>query len=452
MFRSTVLVPTALAIVLSSAAWAPSTRAEERDRPPNVVLMLADDLGYHDLSCYGHPKIETPQLDALARSGVRLTSFYAGATVCTPSRIALLTGAYPRRFGWTRGVVGYMIDTKSGLSPKAVTMAEVFRASGYRTGIVGKWHLGDRRPFLPHRQGFDLAYYINKSNNQTDELWRGDERLEKPFENRRLTEKFATEAIRFIRENASRPFLLYVPFSAPHFPVEAHPRWKGKSAFGVYGDVVEEMDARVGEILRTLEEMEIDRRTIVLFLSDNGPEPLTKESKADPFRGKKWSALEGGTRVPCIVRWTGVVPAGQSSDELIAAIDLLPTLVRACGIDRGALSGGPVGLDGVDVWDTLLGTQGAPHARRDLLYWHGADGLQAIRVGDWKLFIDGSRAGIQGRKSREPVLFRLSGDKTESKDVSAEYPDKVRAMRELAAEKLAGIEEGSIELGRVDGR
>ena len=220
---------------------------------PNVVLIMVDDLGYHDLGCYGHPKIRTPVLDRLANEGIRLTSFYSGATVCTPSRMALLTGAYPTRVGWTKGVVGYMISTQRGLSPEALTMAEVFRESGYRTGIAGKWHLGDRPQFLPHRQGFDSAYYINKSNNQTNALWRDDDLLEKPFDNRLLTEKFTREAIRFIKEHRDVPFFLYIPYTAPHFPVKAHPKWKGKSTFGVYGDVVEELDHRIGEILEVLE-------------------------------------------------------------------------------------------------------------------------------------------------------------------------------------------------------
>ena len=207
---------------------------------------MADDLGYHDLGGYGHPKIKTPVLDRLAKRGVKLTAFYAGATVCTPSRMALMTGSYPTRLGWTKGVVGHILSTDHGLSPQAVTMAERFKAAGYKTAMSGKWHLGDRPPFRPHRQGFERTFYINKSNNQTDELWRGDKLLEKPYENRLLTEKFTRESIEFIRANKTKPFFLYLPYSAPHFPVEPHPNWESKSDFGVYGDVVEEMDARIG--------------------------------------------------------------------------------------------------------------------------------------------------------------------------------------------------------------
>jgi len=447
------MVRTACALVKATAFSAimqrQAVRAEEADEAdparPNVILIMVDDLGYHDLGCYGRPSIRTPVLDKLAGDGIRLTSFYSGATVCTPSRMALLTGAYPVRLGWTKGVIGYMIPTSTGLSPKALTMAEMFKGKGYRTGIVGKWHLGDRSPFLPHRRGFDEAYYINKSNNQTKELWRGDDLIEKPFQNRLLTEKFTREAIRFIKASKGKPFFLYLPYTAPHFPVQAHPDWRGKSAFGKYGDVVEELDSRIGEILAVLEAEKLDRNTIVAFLSDNGPEKR-QQAQAKPFRGLKWTALEGGTRVPCIIRWPGVIPGGQESDALIAAIDVLPTLSHACGIDLQAVSKGSPVIDGVNVWPTLLGRKGQPHPRKDLLYWHGAEGFQAIRVGDWKLFLDRRGAGLKGA-GRGPVLFNLAEDVEETTDLSAKFPDRVRAMQDLAKKRLADINRSIIPLG-----
>jgi len=411
-----------------------------------VILIMADDLGYHDLSCYGHPKIKTPVIDGLARDGVKLTSFYAGSTICTPSRMALLTGAYPSRLGWTKGVVGYMMPKRHGLSPDALTIAEVFKSQGYVTGLFGKWHLGDEAPFLPHRQGFDQVFYINKSNNQTKELWRGDQLIAKPFVNRNLTERFTKEAIRFIAENKNRSFLLYLPYSAPHFPVEAHPDWKGKSEFGVYGDVVEEMDARIGEILQTLEREELTRNTVVVFLSDNGPEPMTKASKATPYRGKKWSALEGGTRVPCIIRWPGVIPKGRESNSMVAAIDLLPTLSHACGIDLDSISTGSPVIDGLNVWATLTGKGEGPHARDVLLYWHGADGFQAIRSADWKLFPKRKGASLKGGQG--PALFHLAHDLAESTDLSKQHPGRVAAMKTMAEKLLAEIEKNKLALGK----
>ena len=421
--------------------------AGEVKHRPNVILIMADDLGYHDLSSYGHPRIKTPVLDQIAREGVKLTSFYAGATVCTPSRMALLTGAYPTRLGWSKGVIGHIMKKGEGLNPAALTIGEVFRDSGYRTGMFGKWHLGDQPPFRPDRQGFSSTFYINKSNNQTKELWRGDLLVAKPFENKRLTESFTNEALKFIDENRSNPFFLYIPYTAPHFPLEAHPDWKGRSNFGVYGDVVEELDHRVGQILARLKLRHLEQNTIVIFMSDNGPEPLTKESKALPFRGKKWSALEGGTRVPCLLRFPGVLPAGKESDALISAIDLLPTLAHACSIDLGEFSAGSPVIDGLNVWNTLLGDNPKAHPRKNLLYWHGANGFQAIRHGTWKLFTNSRDAGLKG--SRGPALFNLKNDQQEMRDLSADHPAIVSKLQKLAKKQLSEIAENKIAPGRT---
>ena len=413
-------------------------------KSPNVVLIMADDLGYHDLSCYGHPSIKTPVIDKLAKEGVRLTSFYAGSTICTPSRMALLTGSYPSRLGWSKGVIGYIMKKGQGMSKGALTMAEIFKEQGYRTGMFGKWHLGDESQFLPHQQGFEESFYINKSNNQTKKLWRRDKLVQDPFNNRRLTEQFTNEAVSFIKTHKDNPFFLYVPYSAPHFPVQAHPDWKGKSEYGSYGDVVEEMDSRIGEILNALKVEGIEKDTIVVFLSDNGPEPLTKESKANPFRGKKWSALEGGNRVPCIVRFPGKIPQGSETDALIAAIDLLPTLSHACGIDLGAPIGGKNLIDGMNLWKFLTGEVNGAKPRKDFLYWHGSKGFQAIRMGEWKLFLNRGDAGMKGKG---PALFNLKEDITERVDLSKMFPDKVRSMHETAKNRLASIKENSIPLG-----
>ena len=411
---------------------------------PNVILIMADDLGYHDLGCYGHPKIKTPVLDRLAKHGVKLTGFYAGATVCTPSRIALMTGSYPTRLGWSKGVVGHILSTDHGLSPKALTMAEHFKSAGYQTAMSGKWHLGDRPSFRPHRQGFDRTFYINKSNNQTDELWRDDKLLEKPYKNRFLTEQFTREAIDFIQANKAKPFFLYLPYSAPHFPVEPHPDWKGKSDYGVYGDVVEEMDARIGEILDILKVENLNKKTLVIFCSDNGPEPLTKESLAKPFRGKKWSSFEGGTRVPCILSWPDTIPAGLKTGAIISAMDLLPTLAHICQIDLIKSNADHVPIDGVNVWNTLMGMK-KPHPRNDLLYWHGSKGFEAIRVGDWKLFPKRLRAKLKGNG---PALFHLAKDIEEKNDLSQLHPERVKAMQKLANQRLADIRTKFIPLGQ----
>ena len=413
---------------------------------PNVVLILSDDLGYHDLGCYGHPKIKTPIIDQLAKDGVRLTSFYSGSTVCTPSRMALLTGSYPVRYGWSKGVVGHIMEKKRGLSPKATTMAEIFKEAGYKTGIFGKWHLGDEPNFMPNNQGFDESFFINKSNNQTKKIWTGGEVTQNPFDNKLLTEAFTNGAKAFIKKNKDVPFFLYVPYSAPHFPLEAHPDWKGKSDYGVYGDVVEEMDARVGEILTELDVNNLSERTIVVFMSDNGPEPLTKESKAIPFRGKKWSALEGGNRVPCIIKSPGKSKGVTVYNKTVSAMDMLPSLAHACGINIPERSGETPPIDGVNLWDELIGKKLETSGRPDLLFWHGADGFQAIRMGAWKLFLNRKDAELSGDG---PALFKVKDDIKERNDLSKLFPAIVTKMTGVASQRLESIKRRSIPLGRV---
>lgn len=413
---------------------------------PNVVLILSDDLGYHDLACYGHPKIKTPVIDQLAQEGVRLTSFYSGATVCTPSRMALLTGSYPVRYGWSRGVVGHIMKKKRGLSPEAITMAEIFKGAGYTTGIFGKWHLGDEPDFMPNNQGFDDSFFINKSNNQTKKIWAGGEVTQNPFDNKFLTEQFTNGAKAFINKNKDVPFFLYVPYSAPHFPLDAHPDWKGKSEYGVYGDVVEEMDSRVGEILSELNKNKLTEKTIVVFMSDNGPEPLTKESKAIPFRGKKWSALEGGNRVPCIIKSFGESRRGTVYNKMVSAMDILPSLAHACGIHIAERPKEVPPIDGVNLWDELTGGGAEVKGRSDLLFWHGADGFQAIRMGAWKLFLNRRDAELSGEG---PALFKVKDDIKERNDLSQLFPAIVKKMTGVANQRLESIQTRSIPLGIV---
>lgn len=462
------------AIVVPVACWlTPSSVHAIESARPNVILIMVDDLGYNDLSGFGHPEIKTPVLDQLAREGVRLTNYYSGASVCTPSRMALLTGCYPVRMGWKQGVVGYKMGLRDGLHPDAVTMAEVFQAAGYVTAMSGKWHLGSDSPCRPHRQGFDSAYYIDKSNNQTRQVWRDDEVVDEKFVNRHLTEQFTEEAVGFIKQNSRQPFFLYLPYTAPHFPVEAHPDWKGTSSFGAYGDVVEEVDARIGTILATLTEQGIGENTIVLFCSDNGPQP-GQAARAFPFRGMKWSALEGGTRVPCMIRWTGKIPAGRSTDQVVTAMDLFPTLCELAAINLQDSLGklqrrsdpkknvALQHLDGRSVAKVFLGTT-ASLPERELLYWHGMGELQAIRQGPWKLFLDRkatvSGLGVDGQlpvdqrealevltQGKGPVLFNLAEHKNELLDYSVQRPGIVKQLSELAERKLDETRQGTVPL------
>ena len=436
-----------IAIMCAAVPAVAQTAKDSSDVRPNVLLIMADDLAYGDLSCYGSNTIQTPVLDKLAADGVRLTSFYAGCTICTPSRMALLTGAYPRRAGWHGGVVGYGIRTVNGLAPSALTIAEIFKNAGYQTGLIGKWHLGDTPELSPMNQGFDTTYYINKSNNQTKQLWRGDKLVADPFNNRLLTEQFSRAAIQFIADNHDRPFLLYLPFTAPHFPAQAHPDWEGESDNAAYGDVVEEMDDRIGDILAALQQHTLAQQTIVIFMSDNGVEPGQKKwARSTPYRGLKWSSLEGGNRVPCIIRWPGKIPAAQTSDALVAAIDLLPTIASACSIQLGAPTQGSPKIDGVNVLSTLMAQPDKSHPRSNLLYWHGWGTLQAIRSGDWKLYVDEVVKELPATKSG-PVLVNLVDDPTETINLSDKHPDKVAMLLQSAVEQLSDIETHAIAIG-----
>lgn len=458
---------------LHSDAIALDNSPVAEDASPNVILIMVDDLGYNDLSGFGHPVIKTPVLDQLARDGIRLTSFYSGASVCTPSRMALLTGCYPVRMGWKQGVIGYKMGLRDGLHPDAITMAEVFQKSGYITGMSGKWHLGSEPPCRPHRQGFDTAFYIDKSNNQTRKIWRKDQVVDENLVNRLLTEQFTAEAVTFIKKYCQQKFFFYLPYSAPHFPVQAHPDWKDKSSFGAYGDVVEELDARIGQILTTLENKGIADNTIVLFCSDNGPQP-GQAASAFPYRGMKWSALEGGTRVPCIIRWPGQIPAGKSSQQAVTAMDLLPTLCDLAGIDlKSCLLRSVKDSDGHQQ-DTLQPLDGRSVAalfrgtarllpEREILYWHGMGQPQAIRKGIWKLFFDRqgtvSGLGVDGNlpenqtralnslaDGQGPVLFNLTEHSDELVDYSVERPDVVKELSALAKKKIAECEETIVPL------
>ena len=422
--------------------------AKEATVRPNVILIMADDLGYGDLSCYGSKKNRTPELDQLAAAGMRLTSFYSGATVCTPSRMALLTGCYPSRLGWQGGVMGHKMSPQTGLPTAARTMAEIFKAAKYRTALVGKWHLGEAPGFLPNDRGFEEAFYIRSSTNQTTQLWHNEKLIADPFDNHLLTEQFTSAAIRVIRERSDKPFFLYLPFSAPHFPAEAHPDWKGKSANGEYGDVVEELDSRIGQIRATLKETDQEKNTLIVFLSDNGPEGSQRGfSSAEPYRGGKWTALEGGTRVPCLISWPGVIPPSQVNDEIVAAIDLLPTLAHFCGIMIEQKNDAPP-VDGMIFWSAFVNRDKSGPPRKSLLFWEGWATPQAIRIDSWKLYFDEVKE-IPDTKNG-PALFDLTTDIHEQQNLANKHPERVAAMIKQARAELRNIAEKSLPLGDVD--
>lgn len=436
-------------LMLTAAACHADTQ-QPADRP-NVILMMADDLANEDLSCYGSTRIKTPRIDALASQGVRLTSYYAGNPVCSPSRMALLSGSYPARLGWRWGVQGCGFAPKTGMSPKVYTIAEAFRDGGYRTAITGKWHLGDNN-MRPEDQGFDSAYYIRMSNNQNRDMYRDGELVQKKWDNALLSETFTEEAIRVINEKSDKPFFMYLPWTAPHFPADPHPDWLGKSGKdknGKYIDTVQELDHRVGQILDALDKAGKADNTIVIFTSDNGRQGGQEgPNPKPPFSGKKWHSKEGGTRVPCIVRWPGL-EAGRVSNDLMTSIDWYPTLAAACFLQI-ALPDDAQKIDGVEVWDAMIENQHRPDPRSELLYWHGKGQATAIRIREWKLFFNEGDKGDPDT-SDGPVLYNLKDDPKETTNLAAKHPDKVKAMLASAKELLQDVYENQVPIGTWPG-
>jgi len=347
-----------------------------RTTKPNIILIFADDLGYGDLSCYGHPTIHTPRLDQMAQEGIKMTSFYAAACVCTPSRAGLLTGRYPLRVGMP-GNLGP--DSEGGLSKEERTLAEALKSNGYRTAAFGKWHLGAVSGYLPTDRGFDEYFGILYSNDMMPpwvntkrplHLYRNDQPTEEqPVDQTTITQRYTDEAIRFIKESEDQPFFIYLPHSMPHLPVYASKAFQGQSKGGRYGDVIEEIDANVGRILDVLKEEQLDENTLVIFTSDNGPwrnmpprmfttEPVEKwhGGSTGPLRGAKATTYEGGYRVPAIIRWPGKIPPAQVNAELATTMDIHTTILQVTDTDSPEKP-----LDGHDIWPLLTQNAVSPH-------------------------------------------------------------------------------------------
>jgi len=415
------------------------------DRRPNIVLMFADDVGYGDLSCYGHPTIHTPELDQLAAEGTRFTSFYANPT-CTPARAALLTGRHPVRSGMG-GIIWPNSD--HGLSGDEITIATALKGEGYRTKCVGKWHLGHaEEEFMPTSHGFDEYFGLLYSNDMmlpwNDrggslplELYRNTEPIEHPVDQSTLTMRYTEEAVRFIHENAEESFFLYLPYTMPHVPLATAEQFQGQSRAGLYGDVVEALDWSAGQVMDALREVGVADNTLVIWLSDNGPwhnipgRYLGKEGpdglvvkrwhsgSAGPFRNSKGSTYEGGVRVPAIVWWPGEVPSGRIIQEPANSMDLFTTILRACGAevpdDRP--------IDGNDLLPLLRGeTDESP---TQVHYYFSGNDLQAVRKGPWKL-----------RTAGRPELFHLERDYMERFNVADDHPEKVEELRALIDEGI----------------
>ena len=408
---------------------------------PNFVIIFTDDQGYGDLSCYGGDHISTPRIDQMAAEGAKLTSFYAAAPVCTPSRAALMTGCYPKRVDMARGsdFAVLLAGDSKGLNPDEITIAEVLKSAGYKTGMFGKWHLGDQPEFLPTRQGFDEFFGIPFSHDihpfHPSEKWDfpplalldQEKVIEMDPDADFLTKRFTERAVNFIKRNSDGPFFVYLPHPIPHKPLHVSPpfmdgvdpaiiealdqegdRIDYKTRDKLFREAIAEIDWSVGEILDTLREEGVDNNTLVIFFSDNGP----AIGRAGPLKGRKGSTFEGGMREPTVIRWPGKIPAGKDNDQLMTAMDLLPTF--------GKLAGAKIPdertIDGKDVWPVLAGEADSPH---EMFFYHGGDVLKAVRSGPWKLHWN------QGKPTQ---LYHLESDIGEKTNLLKSEPEVVKRL------------------------
>jgi arylsulfatase A-like enzyme len=434
--------------IVASLASAHAAGAQPEPRPPNFVIILADDQGYGDVGCYGAKGFETPNLDRMAAEGVRFTDFYVAQAVCSASRAALLTGCYPNRIG-ILGALGPA--AKHGISAKERTIADILKTRGYATAIYGKWHLGHHPPFLPTRHGFDEYFGLPYSNDMwpkhpTDKfpdlpLMENEKVIAHNPDQTKLTTWYTEHAVDFIGRHRNRPFFLYVPHNMPHVPLHVSDKFKGKSVQGLYGDVIMEIDWSVGQILAALKRHGLDEQTLVIYTSDNGPWLSYGDhaGSAGPLREGKATTWEGGQREPCILRWPGKIPPGTVCREPAMTIDLLPTLAK--------LAGAPLPenkIDGLDIWPLIVAEPGAknPH---EALYFYWDRELQAVRSGKWKLHfphvyrtLGGQPGGSGGKPAPYSqshtglALYDLENDVGETRNVADQHPEVVERLKRLA--------------------
>jgi arylsulfatase A len=465
-----------LLLVVFLAMLSPRGSTAER---PNFVLIFADDMGYADIGPFGATKIRTPNLDRLAREGRKFTSFYVAQPVCSASRAALLTGCYPNRIG-IHGALGP--QAKVGLHRDEVTIAELVREKDYATAIFGKWHLGHRPEFLPTRHGFDEYYGLPYSNDMWPRhpeakpgtypdlpLIGGERTVELNPDQTRLTKDYTKRATQFIERNRERPFFLYLAHNMPHVPIHASEDFRGRSGAGLYGDVIEEIDWSVGEVLKALEEHSLARKTLVIFTSDNGPwlSYGNHAGSAGDLREGKGTVWEGGVRVPCIMRWPGRIPANTTCDEPAMTIDLFPTIAALLDVEVPKHK-----IDGKNIWPLIDGTPGAKSPQEAYFFYYNTNDLLAVRSGPWKLVVpheyrtlNGQPGGTNGIPTKytnvkaELALFNLENDRGETRNVAAQNREVVERLSALLDRARADLGDdlqkvkptGRRDPGRVDG-
>ncbi|MHC4330880.1 MAG: sulfatase family protein [Planctomycetota bacterium] len=432
------------------------TGGEARAGKPNFVIIFTDDQGYQDVGCFGSPSIKTPNLDRMAAEGMKFTDFYSACSVCSPSRAALMTGCYPPRVGITK--VLFRRDN-IGLNPREVTVADVLKGQGYATACVGKWHLGHLPEFLPTSNGFDSYFGIPYSNDMDgvedrdkslDRVWRqkdytpwnpplmrDKEIIERPAVQTTLTERYTKEAVKFIHENKSKPFLLYLPHTMPHVPLFVSDEFFVSDVYKAYKATIEQIDDSVGQVFAALKTAGVDRDTLVVFTSDNGPW-LSKKHHAGsalPLRDGKFTTYEGGMREPCIMRWPDKIPAGKVCGEICGTIDILPTFARLAGAKVPA----DRVIDGRDIWPLMAGTRGAKSPHDAYFYYRGTT-LEAVRKGRWKL----------RRSKKKTELYDLEADISEKNNLADNHPEIVERLANVMKEFDAELKANSRPPGKVE--
>lgn len=398
--------------------------SSSEDEAPNIVLVLADDLGYGDVGAYGADLIRTPNIDTLASQGGRLTQFYTSGNVCTPSRAGLLTGRYPIRTGLADRTLS--IGDKRGLKQEEITLAEELKRLGYATALIGKWHLGDRPEYHPQKHGFDKFFGTIYSNDEPEQaLLDGTERVEDPINPQMLALRFVQESVAFIKNNSNRRFFLFLSTTSPHKPLIPSPDFAGKSRAGAYGDVVEELDWGVGEIMDTLKSYGLEDNTLVIVTSDNGPFP---EGSTGGLRGNKGTGWEGGYRVPFIASWPRAIKPGRVSSAMSMNIDIMPTLIGIAGGNSSRTGN----FDGKDIVSLLNGDNRSPH---DVLYFFNNERIAALRTQRWRLMLsdyppwrDAQPIRFEGKKNLYTLLHDMALAPDQQYDLSANYPQQKRQL------------------------